>query len=646
MAPSRDSCQTYLSAQSVKSKLLVEIATLKNVLSKSIKSKQDVNFGKLVPQDITSAAQQYSSSIDNLSINTAQKYIGNISNSSQEIFKSIFKQILILLLSSPQTLFSFVCIPREQAILYSNIENKYLLLALQNVRDIIDILLKILPSTRSDNPYYKIIELILPYIKDALSVLNNMTTFDAALYNRVKYDIEFSLNEINTGLNFKASSKLVNVLKADSDALYAVSEKKINDNYNKQKQALNNKYLSDLESCKTDKSLNEHQIRINYSEQLKILDTKRNDDLAKAKNEASRQASSSSSNFHNLLKSSGIEYPYYIRTLGLSIADLALNLKKAYEAYIRKQLLCNAIYNASALITNLVNEMLSLSQPNPTLMQSIASSVESYLGVVDNNFSADVNKFRTTHQTSVQDDVKDLITGRTLLLLADKEWNSLVTKELQGLLNVEDLLYDSSGQYNHFIKKIENIPDWNGSLNSWITLQSLVPPPYIQAIANVADITNLIGGNFKNKIQSYLFQIEQSIQEMIRHNNYVIEILLSYKPYAGPGLSELLKLLKASNLLETFSKNMSIITVLANITGDIASRAYNTNWPSYDSCKLAYPDLFNDSNLSKGAARSMADETPYGTHPETMEKVEQNMLERYALKLDVRTLDIDIATAE
>lgn len=643
-APSKEACQIFLSANATKAKLIEACQSVTDSLSAKRKIKQDLKFGNIdlraIPgkDDVISTAKMAESAADDVS----KHFLGNVSKSSKELFKSVYMQIIKLILSTPESAFSLVCVPRELAISYSNKEVKYLSLAKQNIDIISSIVFRWATVPVDYSTYYSAIMAAIPYIKDALSIvkqvnkdINNVdnTSFQNALafnqneYNRVKEDIFKALEVLKTAPTINdpvgVAASLISGPSDSAKAKIAVVEKR----YKTNKQSITDRYLIALAKASKSKS-GDSSIRADYAEDMRQLDETKNRDISNIKK-------NDSSNYRKKIQSTGTEFVHDAQELTRNLLDLTVNLEEAYRCYTNKQILCYNIYTIDAKIKNLIHEILGMVKPGSAPTEDI-SQTEVYLSISLDKANSVIDKKVSPVQMSTTKQLVD-----SFLKMADESLSVTLANGLKG--SMQQSLQSSSGSFNYFIKRIFDIQDWDGQRGVWAVRPSLVAPPHIQAMASSVDCITQIPEVFgsavigkSNQARNDVIKIRSSIDRMINHNSYVANVLKSYRPPAYSELAGLVSSLNSCDMLTVFAQSMSINAVLSAVQGNTSAIPMGSEWPGYRSCMI-YPELYKDKSLVTGTVKSMLDVPAYGTDVKTIADVESNSLKVQTLKEEVRS---------
>jgi predicted DNA binding CopG/RHH family protein len=666
MSPSRESCQVYLSAESEKAALLVKYENAKAIMAKARKLYNDVVFGKVDPKDKTKRDVSLSDlyhSAEKAANDVAHNVVGDSSKSGKDLLKIIFLQILKLLLSTPEALFSFVFIPKDMAESYSNNEKKHLLRAKNDIDHISDVITRWSSVAVDDNLYYDIIKRALPYIKDALDVAHqvsvdlnntentsfqNSLAFDEGKYDRIKNDIAQAQDILKTATNAQTPIDIATVVKRDSDNIYKKLSDPIKEKYKSDKETLTSRYVRNLEQISNSEGVSDFDVRQKYTNDLKRLDDNLSVKLEEARIRSVKEATSGSgSNYRRLLKESGNEFEYDVQVLNSHLLGLPLNLQTAYTHYTNKQIMCSVLYNMDGMLKNLVNEVLNQLKPKPMPIDDVTGA-ENYLSIAHDKATDAIDKFnKSDKEISPSQMVETKFAVNTFLNLANNALNVTMNGKLRKLLDTVLILRDASGSYNQFLINLANIPDWDGASNVWAVKPSYAAPPYIQATANSLDVVVKAPFTFntnnkvkRNTVGTLMSDIKSAINKHLSHNSYVDNVLYSYNPKSYPELNELISMLSKSGLMKVFSENISVLSIIAAIKGNTTTREFGTSWPSMDSCKI-YPELYTDPNLSMSAVKNTLDMPAYGTNNSTMDWLVSTALKTNALRQDVRSFTMD-----
>jgi hypothetical protein len=665
MPPSKQTCEIFLSAESEKAKLLIQYQNAISILSQARKLYQDILFGKINPNDKThktTSIQDIANQAEKAATDISNNIVGDLSKSGKDLLKVIFLQIIKVLLSTPESIFSLVFIPKDQAETYCNNERKYLLKAKDDIDFILQIISRWQNKSVDSNLYYNSILRALPYIREALAIIHqvginlnntdntsfqNALAFDESKYNRIKFDISQALDILKTSPNAQTPIDIANTAAADSDSIYQASIKSINAKYKTDKQTLSDVYLAKLTISKKNPSINTSDIKQQYASDLKKLDDNLKHDLNRARADSLKKATMDiGGNYRKMLVATGTEFVYDIQSLTTHLLSLSLNLQTAFSFYTKKQVMCNTIYNMDANIKNLVNEVMNYLKPNPTPIDDV-SGAENFLSIANDKATDAVNRFNKSDQKMSSSQISESKFSINMFLnLTNQALNISINGKLKSILDTALVLQDASGNYNRFLKAIAGIPDWDGARNVWAVKPSFAAPPYIQAVADSLDMAvkiplvfNTFDNKSRNSIGTLASTIKRDIEKHLQHNNYVEQVLYSYNPKVHTELSGLFNALSKSGLLPVFSQAMSIVAVVNAVNSNISVRSLGNSFPNFDSCQI-YPELYKDNNLSLSAVKNNLDSPSYGTNTSTMDMLASTALKTNAVRADVRAYSL------
>jgi len=224
----------------------------------------------------------------------------------------------------------------------------------------------------------------------------------------------------------------------------------------------------------------------------------------------------------------------------------------------------------------------------------------------------------------------DVSSGNGLLLLADGQLQSTVTKSLRDLINASGTMNDEDGQYLKFITALGNIPDWDGSKNVWaVNLAAGQISPYIQTISDaslmIAQSTTLpfSGGDATLQYSVVAQRVNKSFSPLFEHNALVYRVLMSYTPYSSQPATDLRQILQVVGALENFAMFMNVSAFITQLVimqsaalSPMIKDPSGVSYPSLVECFNSYPELFDDDmtkvlGLQKSSIPPMTGATDY-----------------------------------
>ena len=198
------------------------------------------------------------------------------------------------------------------------------------------------------------------------------------------------------------------------------------------------------------------------------------------------------------------------------------------------------------------------------------------------------------------------ITAKTLL-------NSAVTDSLTAIVNGE---YATTAEYKTFKTleaAIKEIPEWDFKTEGWAMNafgQGSVRSPYVELVTLGSDVAKHIQGaitpipdeiNDDNQLAAVITnRMRGRVAELRDHNDKVVGALNKWSNKSAPQVDELMRLLKAMNLLEMLAIGMSLGAFIKAMVASFS----NGGKVSILTCEKAYPELFSDPDVKVGLLRN------------------------------------------
>ena len=230
-----------------------------------------------------------------------------------------------------------------------------------------------------------------------------------------------------------------------------------------------------------------------------------------------------------------------------------------------------------------------------------------------------------------------LSSGHIVIGAADSMMHSRITNSLIDLINADDVLENGSEEFDEFIKRLYDIPDWDGKIGTWaVDLVGCATPPYIQLIADSFDLlTKVFSGEAPEKIQ----EMYDRYRKLLNHNNYVDGVLNSYHPYRASEVIDLESLLSNAGLLQGFTQSLSMSSLVVVVTASF-SDGVSDMLPNLKNCKRSYPELYKDNDTIEANAMTGIGFSTHHFSNAAMTGIEDNRLEDMVKGIRFRSFDI------
>lgn len=258
-------CESIVEAFRIRHNISKKISKLKTTINDIISMFISIRFNRL-PFDADYLMSEAINAVGIVSSQIVARFKNQlIDNGIRKVLEYFLSQIMYLLLSGPQALVSFIAFPLNKAKESSIKERKYILMAQNNINDIIRILRKWLSGFGGEQYYVKM-KRSLPIIVSALEDLGVLISklenkneqeefnafFDKSAYNsmrnKIKKAIEITIpvSDINNKIGFADELSR----KVDDNKKNKVDRKKLDKKFNAEREVIDNKRLSRIEDIK------------------------------------------------------------------------------------------------------------------------------------------------------------------------------------------------------------------------------------------------------------------------------------------------------------------------------------------------------------------------------------------------------------
>jgi len=672
MPPPKQACETILNTQIAIVKIIKRVREISEKLRTLLENKSKLKYGIINLVDVIGA--EVLTAIATVAASTAKAILGAVSGMASTLLEAILSSILKILLANPTAIFSLVAIPHSQAVKAVQEERDSLQRARRNMRTILFIILKWTQGVGGAR-FYEQIKSALPFIQAAIAlsvdIIHDLegdpsddsetrnAKFNESKYRQMQRNLEAAIDITTPDSIVDTKFQITKKVEQNREKRYRALAGKIEDDYKKRRSDLSSWYSEQaLAISKNSESLTsallEESLRHEYAMKRKRIDTERKEKLHAAELEAAAAALVDKSSYLNAIGGIAAEFASDIEILGQNLFEFLDNLKDAYSAYRRGQNLCHAIYIIRDLITNLINEVISMLRKTSNASASAAIKSfeisQSVLETVEDIFSQDVAKYEdSSEKISSIELATSVATGHAMLSSADALLNGTITNSLIDLINSDDVLQLANEDFEKFHKALTQIPDWDGEPNVWaVSPTDGAISPYIQMISDatttLAKVPVLAISNDaddREEITVILKSINNTFRVLINHNSVVSNTLNSYVPYMSSEAGNLTRILANAGLLEKFATAMSVAALMSDIVVSVIKGGLDDTMPTYANCRAAYPDLYSNAEAAEAAALSNAAVPSPEVDFNYLSKVEQNEIKRIGADSYINSWDMN-----
>lgn len=628
MPPYKQACEITVAASVAKYRYTKRIMDNTRKLNKLLGIKAKKKFGI-----IDDLGAEMVSAVSSLSSYIAESVTGTLSKIASTFIESVMFLLLQILLSAPTVVFSLVAIPHDRALKLVAEERLYLMRARGNLNTIIQILSK-WTLLGASNEYYQQIKDSMHYLQEAIRFIQEIiqglsgpnATFNESAYRRV-HD------------NIQAAYEITQPISIISDRLGLNDEleNKRNDNLQKEKDKIDARYIRIMNELKgwyakdVDKRKNE------YNAKVIIIEAQWKEELHYAELKADQQAVVDKGVYYKAVGGMKAEFSSDMQSLSIAVSDLYNNMKKAFSCYSEYHILCNTIYNMRKLIKNLISEIIEFIKMsgNAAGKPLIATfkRARAMLQVTYDSFDKVTIKNKKTEMAS------KLSVGHVSIGATDSMLHARISKSLIDLINADDVLESGSEDFDEFIKRLYEIPDWDGKIGIWaIDLVGCVTPPYVQLIADAFDLIVKVFSD-PEAARDKVYEIDGRYRKLLSHNNNVDTVLKSYSPYRESEVIDLMNILSNAGYLQEFSQGLSVMNLVTVITGSFAD-GVSDMIPSLKNCKRSYGELFKDDETIEACQMNGMGFLTHHYNNNIMSKIEDGRVDDMATKARFENFDI------
>ncbi len=659
MPPSKPACRALATGYKLSGEVSEKWRDIKSAIKKIIKLKYRLKYGIL--SDIADTiGSELSSFAGAVASRVAENVLGSISKMAAGILEQVFGLILRMLLAFPTAIFSLVAIPHDAAKKATRSESLYLRKADENLRRILYIITKWTRGKSGNEFRNKMLE-ALPFILKSIKLLQDMilslrgisVNDDEYGANAVFKDSEYSLLKTNLSAAIRVSEptssleqkmRLNERFENEKSGRYKRKADKIKADYGVRRRKLVAWYNTELKATRVDASdkfstrlvdsAKQHLIGIKYNERLELLNTWKKEKLAAAELAAETETMTNSSTWAKAFSDLGDQFSSDMQLLVGQLEEMLGNIKDAYIQNKLSQLHCNTIYDIRNLIRNLVKQMIAYMRGFGNVAgEGLANSFESAQFLVESSRDKYQAHTNPGFEWSSFEMSSALNSGHITLIAANAILESTVTDSLIDLINSDDVLKSEDEQFDNFLEELRKIKDWDGAIGVWsVDIAHGSVSPYIQLIADITEMLAKVPimsvrnrASDRRRVKSIINTVRNDFRVLRRHNGVVANTLSSYTPYMGSEAGNLMKLLAGAGLLESFASTMSIAALVTDLASNWRDN-FGDEWPTLESCSApgAYPELFTDDSISRGASENFLNMPDPKLSNETQDKIEDN----------------------
>jgi hypothetical protein len=640
--PPVQACEIIATAVNTEAKILQTWKDILDAIAKIRKIKWSILYGVLDIADVVGTETFSAFSI--VASSVANAILKGISGAISSLLEAILSQLLSILLSFPNALFSLVAIPLERAVDSANKEKYYIIKARKDLQYVNSIMAKWIKNIDGSH-YYRQMLTAMPYLEKILNLIQQMLSelqvnwqnidssnayFDQSKYTTLRKLLRQAIAITQPMPNIDENAQYTQSITA------ALTEQKqnhiasIDAKYRDRKKAIDTNFMNQLiKANASSQTVGDHikisLININWANQIKQMqaDKKAEISLAEAdinyKQLLSISFASHQGNLYDSFRSD-------MNLMGNYLADFLDNLTGAYKQNLQCQNFCLTVYNSRTLIHNLVKYILTLLRSTGNVSSLIATEAldgaETLVTTAKNLFQEKIKEYEDTatsyYKTSSAVMSVSLSSGNILLETADATLNGLITDSLIQLINADTTLTDNTGQFDAFLKKLSEIPDWNKKTGSWILnlVGGVTLNPYIQLIADATEMVSMMPilalANKPRAAQALagiVNNVDRGFRKILQHNAMVINVVTSYTPYQSSECGNLKRLLSQAGLLDAFATGLNFASVVNSFVSMTDLNPSNLE-PNLKNCRSYYPDLFTDVDAVSLAFEDEANKLP------------------------------------
>lgn len=661
MPPPKAACQIIATTYEVKAELISRIKDVRDAVLKAVKLRNVLKYGINIADAL---GGELVAAIGSVASQVATTLLGSVSGIASSVMEGVLNKLLQILLAFPTAIFSIVAIPHEAAKDAVAAERRYLSKCQNNVRTILRLVLKWTKGV-SGQRYYEQIRDALPFIESAINLagavirdLENTenSVFDESKYNQMRNNLAQAI-QITTPFSVLDNTlQISNRIEQDKNRIYREKATAINTKYRQDKADAAERFQKKTIEARAGNSGNnsslnmlsnatkEQYTNLAYQNEVQNLDNQRKVALSRAEGEAEIEAIKQSSNITNNLKNVIGDFANDMQILQEQLTQLLDNTRDAFLKYKESQVLCGNIYDSRNIIKNIVNQLISLIRAGSNEAgQALSIPIETAQGLMEgvrDDFQDDVDRYVASDSGISSTELSlSVVLGNGGLTAAESLLNTSVTDSLIAIINSDDVLQASDERFEQFLQDLSDIPDWDGDRGVWaVDVVNSATSPYVQLVADCTEALAKIPAlaitskeSDKRRISQLIRDVDDGFRTLNRHNRVVDNVLGSYTPYMASEAGDIKAILASAGLLRNFALAMSITTLAADILSTTKGEL-GDEFPTYQRCKDAYPDLFDNLDLAVSSVTSKQDMPAEQESNEFQEKSEEKEIDLNAAR--------------
>jgi hypothetical protein len=640
MPVNRAACELILETEKQIDQVLQKIQEIKAIIKKIVSTKGKIKYGLINILDTLGA--EAITAINAIAATVANNIMGSISQMAANVFERIVADILKVLLSYPDAIFSLIAIPHKAAVEACHAETSALSRAKQNISEILHVTKK-WSTGYNGRSYYDQMKNAQPFILAALEIADDMikdlegdvlnpgdtpnSYFDERKYKDLQANIQQAVDITFPSSIVNDKAQITNRIEASKDQKYRELSKPIIAKFKEKQKELDRQYFKDIQEVQikqdeannvvndTAAALKIDALTQRYNFLKNGLDLQKKESLEAARLRASLKASIDGSAYAKAINGRAAEFSYDAQRLAQSLSELVSNFGDAFSSYRSTQNYCNVIYRIRDFLRNLINEAINImrksgNETGEVLINAIELA-KANLGVANDRFDKTIDRFESPEKKVSATEMSSQVTvGHAILNTANAALHATITQSMIDLINADDVLASGAKEFDEFLIRLSEIPDWDGAKNVWaVDPESSALSPYVQLIADSTSLlakTPAAAATKEEEVQAQvnrlLSRVNAGFRRVRKHNSVVLQELSSFSPPVSPEGGNLINLLKGGGLLETFASTMSFANIASSLISSISKGGLDAFAPTHANCAQAYPDLFQDPEVAKAYA--------------------------------------------
>ena len=654
MAPPKVICSVYADGLTMYAKMLEVIATIRETVAKIVATKNKIKYGLIPLSALASAAAgAVAGAAATVAGAIASQLLAAASSLVAAAIEAVLAPLLAILMSGPEAIYSLVNLPLVEATKACDKERLYLSRAKANL-DLVVALFSKWVYEFGGGKYADKMQKALPFIIEAIDKCESMISmldvsedagvtarFDTSRYNSMRSDI---LNALEIT---ESESMLINAKQLENNIERKANieiERKTAENkewYKTEKDKITKKYVESKHSIIDTSTYNLTLTKLNSEKKVR---------LEEIKLRAKKRAVLDDSTYAGIINNPADRFINDMQLIGDALEDFATNISTAFVAYKISRAMTHSVYSIERLINFLISKMIeligrmgdgagkALTMPLRLSKNVLIKVKEMYEESLDRYYSPDGSI--STVGLSVK-----LAAGNISLIGVDSVLSASVTKSLIEAVNADEAMAAEHQKLMVLFKKIEEIPDWDGTPNKWGTdPMNSVTSPYRKLLLLTAGMLGSLLTGFKGG-RGRLVDMNKKFDDVVRHNSIVSSALRSYTPPVNNDVEALRKSMSPLILIAFLSGKAAfdITVALGSIIGDARSGDTDRllDIPTLDNCQAFYPKLFG---IELTAAQVATDtmQTPPTFSDQAAADMEESDMDRVSAMSEIRNLDPEI----